>query len=161
MASGFAHIELSTDDVGKAKQFYKALFGWKLKDMPGQMPYTMIDTGVPPGGGMAGKQMPNQPTAWLPYVQVADVKKSLAKARSLGANVVVDFMSIGEFGAIGVLVDPTGAAIGVWEMAKGGARKAGAKKAGAKKAGAKKAGAKKAGARKPAKKAAAKKSRKK
>jgi predicted enzyme related to lactoylglutathione lyase len=55
---------------------------------------------------------------WLPYVEVDDVKKTVEKARKLGANIQVDYMEIGDMGAIGVFVDPTGAAIGVWEAAK-------------------------------------------
>jgi predicted enzyme related to lactoylglutathione lyase len=54
---------------------------------------------------------------------VDDVKKTVAKARKLGANVQVDYMAIGDMGAIGVFVDPTGAPIGVWETAKKKAKK--------------------------------------
>jgi predicted enzyme related to lactoylglutathione lyase len=116
MGNPFAHIELATDSVAGAKKFYKAVFDWKLEDIPG-MGYTMIDVGKGVGGGMTGKQMKEQPTAWLPYVEVADVKKSLAKAEKAGARVVVPFTEIGEMGAIGVFVDPHGAAMGVWATA--------------------------------------------
>jgi len=115
MANGFVHIELGTDDVGKAKKFYKSLFGWKITDVP-DMSYTLIDVGKEgAGGGMMKKQSPEQPTMWLPYVQVDSVKKTVAKAKKAGANAMVEYMPIGEMGAIGVLVDPTGAAFGVWE----------------------------------------------
>jgi predicted enzyme related to lactoylglutathione lyase len=117
MANPFAHIELSTDDVEAAKKFYKSLFGWKLKDMKAQ-DYTMIDVGKGTGGGMMKKQMPQQPTMWMPYVQVDSVKKIVDKAKKAGANVMVEYQSIGEMGAIGVLMDPAGAAFGVWEMGK-------------------------------------------
>ena len=47
MPNPFVHVELTTHDLPKAKQFYSALFGWQLQDMP--MPdgksYTMIDVG--------------------------------------------------------------------------------------------------------------------
>ncbi len=125
MGNPFAHIELATDDLRAAKKFYKSLFDWKLADIP-QMDYTMIDVGKGTGGGMTLKQMPGQPTAWLPYVEVADVKRSLAKAVKAGGKVVVDYTEIGEMGAIGVLIDPAGAAIGVWAQV---AKKAKAKKA--------------------------------
>jgi uncharacterized protein len=116
MPNGFVHVELNTDDVAKAKKFYRRLFKWKLKDekMPGGV-YTMINPGPRAvGGGMQVKPMPEAPNAWLPYVLVDDVKKSLAKARKLGANVVVDFMPIPGMGALGVFVDPSGAALGLW-----------------------------------------------
>ena len=127
MANAFAHCELSTTDVAQAKKFYKSVFSWKLTDVKG-MPYTMIDVGTGVGGGMQKVMMPGQPTAWMPYVQVDDVKKSLAKAKKAGGKIVVDFQSLGEMGALGVFLDPAGAALGVWESAKKAAKPA-AKKA--------------------------------
>ena len=143
MANAFVHIELNTGNLPAAKKFYKAVFDWKLKDMP-EMEYTTIDVGDGVGGGMQEK-MEGSPTTWVPYVMVDDVKRSLAKAAKAGANVVVGHMPIGEMGAIGVFVDPTGAALGVWEMAK---KQAPAKKAAPKKAAPKKAAPKKAAAKK-------------
>jgi predicted enzyme related to lactoylglutathione lyase len=116
MPNAFVHIELNTDDVAKAKKFYKSLFKWKFGAMgPG---YTGIEVGKGTGGGMQKKPMPDAPTMWLPYVEVDDVKKTVDKARKLGANILVEFMEIGDMGAIGVFMDPTGAAIGVWATAK-------------------------------------------
>ena len=127
MANAFAHCELSTTDIAQSKKFYKSVFSWKLSDVKG-MPYTMIDVGTGVGGGMQKVMMPGQPTAWMPYVQVDDVKKSLAKAKKAGGKVVVDFQSLGEMGALGVFLDPAGAALGVWEAGKKAAKPA-AKKA--------------------------------
>jgi uncharacterized protein len=115
MPNPFIHIELNTDDVNKAKKFYKGLFNWKIGAIGGG--YHMIDAGKGTGGGLTEKAMPEAPTMWLPYVEVDDVKKTIAKAKKLGADVKVDYMEImdGEMGAIGVFVDPTGAGIGVWQ----------------------------------------------
>lgn len=151
MANPFVHVELNTDDVGRAKAFYKKLFDWKLTDMPA-MNYTMLDVGSGVGGGMM-KKMDGAPTMWLPYVEVASVKATVGKAKKAGATVYVEYQSIGEMGAIGVFSDPAGAAIGVWEKGAGAAPpppKKAAKKAPAKKAPAKKAPAKKAPAKAPA-----------
>jgi uncharacterized protein len=126
MGNAFVHIELATDDVAAAKKFYKSLFDWKLSDST-EMNYTMLDVGKGTGGGMMKKPMPQAPTAWTPYVAVADVQKTLDKARTAGAQVVVERQEIaGGMGAFGVFIDPTGAALGVWEMA---AKKAAPKKA--------------------------------
>ncbi|HYQ03247.1 MAG TPA: VOC family protein [Polyangiaceae bacterium] len=156
MPNPFAHVELSTDDVKKAKKFYASVFAWKLNDMPA-MAYTMIDVSGGTGGGLQKKQMPEQPTAWLPYVQVEDVKATMAKAVKAGGQAVLEYQEIGEMGAIGIFVDPQGASLGIWEAkapaaaepapapAKKAAKKAAAKTAApAKKAPAKKAPAKKA-----------------
>jgi predicted enzyme related to lactoylglutathione lyase len=117
MPNPFAHVELNTGDLKKAKKFYQAVFSWSMRDMPG-MNYTMIDVGAGVGGGMQKKPMKEAPTTWLPYVQVDDVKKTLATAKKAGAKIALDFMSIGDMGAIGVFIDPTGASLGVWEMGK-------------------------------------------
>jgi predicted enzyme related to lactoylglutathione lyase len=114
MPNPFAHVELNTDDIKKAKKFYQAVFAWKLSDVP-QMAYTMIDVGGGVGGGMQKKPMAEAPTAWLPYVQVEDVKATIAKAVKLGATATLPFQEIGEMGAIGIFIDPAGAALGVWE----------------------------------------------
>jgi predicted enzyme related to lactoylglutathione lyase len=137
-------MELSTGDVSAAKKFYKRVFDWKLNDLGAEMGnYTLINTGSKTvGGGMAGKMMPEQPTAWLVYAEVASVKKTIAKAEKAGAKTVVGFQEIGDMGAIGIFVDPTGAAFGVWERTKKKApKKNAAKKTAARKA-AKKAGKK-------------------
>jgi predicted enzyme related to lactoylglutathione lyase len=152
MPNPFAHIELTTDDLKAAQKFYGKVFAWNLKEMPG-MNYTMIDVGGGTGGGMQMKPMPEAPTGWMPYVQVDDVKATVAKAVKAGATVMLPFQEVGEMGSIGVFADPNGAAIGVWAAK---APAAPAKKAAAKKAPAKKAPAKKAPAPAPAKKTAKK-----
>jgi len=170
MPNPFAHVELNTDDVKKAKKFYQSVFAWKLTDLPDMGGYTMIDVGGGVGGGMQKKMMPEAPTAWLPYVQVDSVKATMAKAVKLGAKVALEYQEIGDMGAIGIFIDPAGAGVGLWEMKAGAApppppaKKATAKKAPAKaapapakKAPAKKAAAKKAPPPAPAKKAPAKK----
>jgi uncharacterized protein len=144
MANPFAHIELTTSDLGAAKKFYKKVFDWKLTDMPmGDGPvYTMIAPGKGPGGGMQAQPMPGAPITWLPYVEVASVDKSLAAAAKAGATIALPTMDIGGNGMIGIFIDPAGAMLGVWEPAKKKPKKAAKKKA-AKKAGKKKAAKKK------------------
>ena len=119
MANPFVHIELNTADVGPAKAFYRKMFDWKLKDekMGPGMTYTMLDAGKEPGGGMQKKPMAESPNMWLPYVQVDDVKKSIAKAEKNGAKILVPYMEIGPNGSLGIFLDPAGAALGVWAQA--------------------------------------------
>ncbi len=78
----------------------------------------VIDTGKrSTGGGMQPRPMPEAPTAWLPHVEVADVKKTLAKAKKLGGAIVDDAQPVGAMGVIGVFSDPLGAMLGVWSAA--------------------------------------------
>ena len=153
MGNPFVHAELSVDDVAAASTFYKSLFDWKLQDLgPSMGNYVMIDIGSKTsGGGIAPKMSPQQPTGWLTYVEVASVKQTMEKAEKAGAKVMVAYQEVGSMGAIGVFIDPQGAALGLWERAKP------AKKAGAKKT----AKAAKKAAKKPSKKSAKKKAKKK
>lgn len=116
MPNPFVHVELSTTDLDKAKAFYTKLFDWDLKDMP--MPngnYTMIGVGQGTGGGMMHNSMPGLPSVWVPYVDVLDIHASTAQAKSLGANVMLDSMEVPGMGWCSMLIDPTGAPIGLWQ----------------------------------------------
>ncbi|MBX3232053.1 MAG: VOC family protein [Labilithrix sp.] len=126
MGNPFVHLDLATDDVKAAKKFYRSVFDWKLTDFP-EMQWTGIDVGKGVGGGIGAKQSPDQPTSWTAYVDVADVKKTIAKAKKNGATIVIPYMEVGNMGALGVFVDPQGATLGVWQTAKKAAKKAAAK----------------------------------
>jgi uncharacterized protein len=55
------------------------------------------------------------PPHWNSYVSVEDAQAALVRAGELGATVVGDAFEIGEEGRIGALIDPTGAAVFMWE----------------------------------------------
>jgi predicted enzyme related to lactoylglutathione lyase len=120
MANPFVHVELNTTDLSKAKTFYGALFDWKLEDVPmGAMGmYTTIGVGGGVGGGMMTHPMPGQPSFWLSYVNVDDIKAATAKAKSLGANIIRDVTPVAEMGFLSILMDPTGAVLGLWQEKK-------------------------------------------
>lgn len=114
MPNRFAHTELSTTNVAAAKEFYAKLFDWKLEDLAfGAGTYTMVSSGGRGIGGIQSVAADARP-AWLPYVEVVDVRKTLDAARAAGATIVVDYQEVGANGAIGVFLDPAGAALGVW-----------------------------------------------
>jgi predicted enzyme related to lactoylglutathione lyase len=116
MANPFVHLELNTTDVDKAKAFYSNLFDWKLEDIPMEhFVYTMINVGKGTGGGMMKQLIPGAGSAWLPYVEVDDIGAATQKARSLGATVMKDVTEVAGMGWLSILVDPTGAALGLWK----------------------------------------------
>jgi uncharacterized protein len=117
MANPFVHIELNTQDVAKAKSFYQSMFAWKLNDvdMGGGMTYTLIDVGEGTGGGMMKHPMADAQSMWLPYVLVDDIEAATAKARSLGATIVLDVKEVMGEGSLSIIVDPTGATLGLWQ----------------------------------------------
>ena len=116
MANPFVHVELNTTDLDKAKAFYGKLFDWKLEDLPmGESSYTMIKVGEGTGGGMMKQMIPGAPSAWLPYVLVDDIKASTQKAKTLGATIMKDVTEVMGAGWLSILVDPTGAVLGLWQ----------------------------------------------
>ena len=114
MANPFVHVELNTTDVSKAKTFYGALFNWNLEDIPGGE-YTMIRVGEGTGGGIMNHPVPGAPSAWLAYVLVDDIAAATKKAKSLGATVMKDVTEVMGMGSLSILIDPTGAALGLWQ----------------------------------------------
>jgi predicted enzyme related to lactoylglutathione lyase len=117
MANPFVHVELTTPDPDRAKTFYKAVFDWKLDDVeigPGFI-YTMIDVGEGTGGGIMKSPAPDVPTAWLPYVLVDDVRAATDRAKSHGATLCRDVTEVPNMGWFSIILDPTGAAIGLWQ----------------------------------------------
>ncbi len=120
MANPFVHVELQSNDLAKARAFYAKLFDWKLEDaeVPGFGSYTMIQVGDGTGGGMMKNQAKGVPSHWLPYVDVADIVSSTRKAKELGAKVALDVTPVGEMGRMSVIVDPSGATLGLWQTTK-------------------------------------------
>ena len=114
MANPFVHVELHTKDVDKSKKFYAAMFDWKMEEYP-DMEYTIINVGEGTGGGMMKNPMPENQDNWLPYILVDDVAISTKKAVSLGATVVKEITEVPDMGRFSVIVDPTGAAFGLWQ----------------------------------------------
>jgi len=120
MGNPFVHVELMSNDVGKAKSFFGKLFDWKLEDMPmGDSTYTVIKVGEGTGGGIMKNPMPGAPSAWMAYVVVDDLKRTTDKARSLGATVMKEATEVPGMGSFTIITDPTGAMLGLWEPKKG------------------------------------------
>jgi predicted enzyme related to lactoylglutathione lyase len=72
------------------------------------------------GAGRAGvmKSPMPMPQAWMPYVHVTSCDQTIARAKSLGANVHVAGEDVPNIGRIGVFSDPQGGMIGVLQPAR-------------------------------------------
>jgi predicted enzyme related to lactoylglutathione lyase len=109
----FIWNELVAKNETVAKNFYSGLFGWKAEPFGKGMPYTLFKQGKDGVGGMMKCPSPDNASGWLPYVTVADVDKTVIKAKKLGAKIAVEAFDVKTVGRIAVLVDPQGAAIGI------------------------------------------------
>ena len=116
MANPFVHVELNTNDVAKAKSFFSKLFDWKMEDMPmDDGTYTIINVGEGTGGGLMKHPMPGAPSMWLAYVLVDDIDAATRKVKELGGTVLKDKTEVKGMGWLAIIVDPTGAHLGLWK----------------------------------------------
>lgn len=110
-------VELTTDDVEAATAFYAEVFGWVAEASDsGTMEYTELKLGDRSVAGVMPKQpgMPaGMPSYWMPYLQPADLDRTIADATALGAQVMAPKMAI-PHGEFAVLTDPRGAAFGLY-----------------------------------------------
>ncbi len=115
----FVHIELNTTNLPQAKAFYAKLFDWKLDDIPNEVTdgtYTVVNVGEQGvGGGMMKQKMPNAGSAWMAYVLVDDIDVATKKAKKLKAKILKDVTEVPGMGWLSIIVDPTGATLGLWE----------------------------------------------
>jgi predicted enzyme related to lactoylglutathione lyase len=116
----FVWDELATSDVAAAKTFYSEVLGWSSEDMDmgGDFTYTIFkhpnaEQGV--GGAMPQGEAPA--TMWLSYIDAPDIDATAAKAKELGATVMREPFDIENIGRIAIVIDPTGAAFGLFKSA--------------------------------------------
>lgn len=117
MANAFVHVELNSNNVAKARDFYRQLFDWKLEDMPmgPDATYTVIKTGDDKTGGGMFQNPIGGGSAWLVYVAVDDIEAATAKAKQLGGTVNQDVTEVPDMGRFTIITDPSGATIALWQ----------------------------------------------
>ncbi|MGC4001332.1 MAG: VOC family protein [Anaeromyxobacter sp.] len=117
MAHPFAYAELHSPQVPRVRAFYGELFGWTFTEfpVPGKF-YAEIATGEGFPGGLTDPQPElRQFTGWLTYVKVDDLAAATEQARRLGATIVKANVQVPDAGAYTWLIDPAGAALGLWQ----------------------------------------------
>ena len=114
MATNFGHIELVTQDLDKAKEFYQKLFSWNVRDLP-DMPYSLFNEALAPAGGMMKSPQPGSESFWIPYIVTDDIAGLTEKARNLGGTVHREVTVAGQYGWLSIINDPTGATFGLWQ----------------------------------------------
>jgi predicted enzyme related to lactoylglutathione lyase len=109
-------VDLGTDDPDGARAFYGDLFGWTFDiGGPEYGGYTMCLLDGAPVAGMMQTQSAEQPVAWSTYIATDDLDTTVMNATAAGATVIVEPMEVSEAGRMAFLLDPTGAAIGLWQ----------------------------------------------
>jgi hypothetical protein len=111
-------IDLGTPDQDAAGNFYGKLFGWQLHEdenaeQTGGYRTAQIDGRAV--GGVMKLMQEGQPPAWLTYFATDDADATAAKVGEAGGAVIVEPMTVLDYGRMAVLADPTGAAFGIWQ----------------------------------------------
>jgi predicted enzyme related to lactoylglutathione lyase len=109
------HDLLSTD-VAASKRFYSELFHWSFS---GEEQWDFIYMGDKNAhfGVVMKQEMPNAPSAWVPYLAVTDIDAALASATAGGAKVLVPKHPAGKSGHFSYIQDPQGAVVSLWQYA--------------------------------------------
>jgi len=117
------HFEIPTDDLDRAKKFYKGLFGWQLFDVPG-MNYTMVTTvptddrqmpkesGAINGGSLKRSKAGESPVI---VIKVSSVDDYLKKVEKAGGKTVMPKHKVGDMGFYTRMSDTEGNVIGLWQ----------------------------------------------
>jgi len=106
------YAQLQTLDPAGAKNFYKELCGWTMKDDPPSAgpPYTEALVGAEAVAGIMPLLEPSGAAHWLLYLSVDDVDTASQKAERLGAKILLPPMDISAKACrISMLADPSGA----------------------------------------------------
>lgn len=111
-------IDLMTPDAVAARTFYQAVFGWDYDiGAPEYGGYTTARLGDYATAGVVGNQpdAPPMPAAWGLYFASDDNDADVARAEAAGAKVMYPNMTVGDFGSMATLEDPTGAVFSLWQ----------------------------------------------
>jgi uncharacterized protein len=110
-------IDLASSDPAASHTFYATLFGWSVDVVPDPEAggYGMFKLGDKEVGGVGPRPSEGQPPAWTIYILVDDAAAVIAKAKEAGGTVIAGPIDVMGEGTMGVLADPSGAVIGIWQ----------------------------------------------
>ena len=110
-------VDLWTSDVDASRHFYAELFGWEaLEPSPEFGGYFMFSReGAPVAGGRGDMGDLKADNRWKVYLATADVNATIEKVASAGGSAVFPPMAVADMGIQSVIIDPTGATVGLWQ----------------------------------------------
>ncbi len=117
----FCWPECATTDAQGSKRFYSDLLGWTWKESPmgpDGIYYIALLDGRSVGAMFQldeGMKKMAVPPNWGSYVTVTNVDESIAKAKSLGGELMMGPQDVNDLGRMAVLRDPIGATINLWQ----------------------------------------------
>lgn len=109
-------VDLGSRNIEESVRFYGALFGWSHQDTGADTGhYTMFTLNDSTVAAVGGLMMEGQPEVWSTYVKVTDADATAAAVSAAGGSVLAPPMDVMGQGRMAVFMDPTGAAISIWQ----------------------------------------------
>lgn len=115
MAHGdITHLEIPVSDMRRSAEFYTALFGWEINELPGFEGYPMWQAPNKVSGGALTPRDEafTQPRA---IVEVDSIDGALTRVQSGGGIVVIKKTEITPTSWFAVFEDPDGNSVGLFE----------------------------------------------
>ena len=120
------HFEIEADDLNRAEDFYKQVFGWGINKVPmgGGVDYYIIHTAKTDDKGMIqemgainGGMFKRSGKGYGPVIviDVANLDETLKKIEAKGGTIVSAKQTVGDMGLYARVKDSEGNIIGVWE----------------------------------------------
>lgn len=109
-------IDLFTSDPAESRAFYGELFGWTAEEAGEEYGgyVNFLKEGLLVAGCMGNDGQSGAPDAWTVYLATKDVRAAADAALAEGGQVVLPAMDVMELGAMAVVTDAGGAAVGAW-----------------------------------------------
>lgn len=109
---GVSYLRIPSRDVAESAEFYRDVFGWRLRGDPEEPSFS---DGT---GHVIGHWRTDLPAAGeagvLPYIYVTDLDDTLRQATERGAAVVTPPYPEGNL-RVATIRDPAGNVIGIWQ----------------------------------------------
>jgi len=108
-------VDVGVPDIGKAAEFYSALFGWDVErggEETGGYSIALL-RGKPVAG--IGPKMNPGPPSWTTYLSVDSADAAAEKVKEHGGQVLMEPMDVMDAGRMAVFADPVGAMFSVWQ----------------------------------------------
>lgn len=122
VVGGISWVDLTVENASATRDFYREVVGWDVTEveMGDYNDYCMNEpqTGKTVAGICHARgQNAQLPAAWLVYLTVEDLDKSVATCVGLGGEVISQPRSYGGQGRYCVIRDPAGAVAALFEQA--------------------------------------------
>jgi predicted enzyme related to lactoylglutathione lyase len=108
------HFELAADNVGRAADFYAAVFGWKAEGWGGQEDFLLVSTGDRESPGIDGSiaKRSEMPPVII-TIDVPSVEVYLEKVVDAGGSIVMPKVAIPGVGYLAYCKDTEGIVFGI------------------------------------------------